>query len=78
MDSVPATSGATARRRTPPERLALLGPPLDAELAAHQAGRDVGGEVKAALKRLLGGRRPAMRDVWRGHWASAAARCNAA
>ena len=48
-----------------PEMLAMLGPSLDAELAVRQSRRNVGDEVKAVLKRLLAGRRPAMRDVAR-------------
>lgn len=48
-----------------PELLALLTPPMEAELTARGRQRSVGDEVKAAAKRLLAGRRPALVDVAR-------------
>lgn len=48
-----------------PELLAMIAPQLEAELSERQAERDVGDEVKAALKRLLSGRRPSLGDVAR-------------
>ena len=46
-----------------PELLALITPQMEAELTARQGERSVGDEVKAAAKRLLAGRRPALKDV---------------
>ncbi len=48
-----------------PELLALITPQMEAELMARQRQRSVGDEVKAAAKRLLAGRRPALVDVAR-------------
>ena len=48
-----------------PELLAMLGPPLEAELNARQSRRNLGDEVKTALKRLLSGRRASIGDVAR-------------
>jgi AraC-like DNA-binding protein len=46
-----------------PELLRLLTPHLDAELTHYVDARTTGDQVKAALKRVLAGRRPAMTDV---------------
>lgn len=46
-----------------PELLRLLTPHLDAELTHYVDARSTGDQVKAALKRVLAGRRPAMSDV---------------
>jgi len=48
-----------------PELLALITPQMDAELAATQSRRNVVDEVKTAVKRLLAGRRPTLKDVAR-------------
>ncbi len=48
-----------------PELLALIAPPMDAELTDWRDRRKVGDQVKAAAKRLLAGRRPALGDVAR-------------
>ena len=48
-----------------PELLAAITPQMEAELTARQRRRGVGDEVKAAAKRLLAGRRPALKDVAR-------------
>ncbi len=48
-----------------PELLALITPPMDAELEATRARRNVIDEVKAVTKRLLAGKRPALGDVAR-------------
>ena len=48
-----------------PELLAVLTPQMEAELAVQRQRRSVGDEVKAASKRLLAGRRPALKDVAR-------------
>jgi AraC-like DNA-binding protein len=50
--------------------LAVLAPQLEAELAAQLASEDPADEVKAILKRLLTGRRPALREVARAMGAS--------
>jgi AraC-like DNA-binding protein len=46
-----------------PELLRLLTPHLDAELSHYAHARSTSDQVKAALKRVLAGRRPAMIDV---------------
>jgi AraC-like DNA-binding protein len=46
-----------------PELLRLLTPHLDAELTHYVDARSTSDQVKAALKRVLAGRRPAMTDV---------------
>jgi AraC-like DNA-binding protein len=46
-----------------PELLRLLTPHLDAELSHYVDARTTSDQVKAALKRVLAGRRPAMTDV---------------
>jgi AraC-like DNA-binding protein len=46
-----------------PELLRLLTPHLDAELTHYVDARTTSDQVKAALKRVLAGRRPAMTDV---------------
>jgi AraC-like DNA-binding protein len=46
-----------------PELLRLLTPHLDAELTHYVDARSTSEQVKAALKRVLAGRRPAMTDV---------------
>jgi AraC-like DNA-binding protein len=46
-----------------PELLRLLTPHLDAELSHYANAQSTGDQVKAALKRVLAGRRPAMLDV---------------
>lgn len=48
-----------------PELLDLITPQMDAELAATQSRRSVIDEAKAAIKRLLAGRRPTLKDVAR-------------
>ncbi|MBE7212364.1 MAG: AraC family transcriptional regulator ligand-binding domain-containing protein [Gluconacetobacter diazotrophicus] len=48
-----------------PDLLEILGTQFEAELSARQTGRSLGDEVKAVLKRLLAGRRPAIGDVAR-------------
>jgi AraC-like DNA-binding protein len=48
-----------------PELMALITPQMDAELAATQSRRNVIDEVKTAIKRLLTGRRPTLKDVAR-------------
>ena len=48
-----------------PELLALIASPMDAELVAQRGQCNLGDEVKAAAKRLLAGRRPALQDVAR-------------
>lgn len=48
-----------------PELLAMVAPQLEAELAYQIAQKTVPDQVKATLKRLLAGRRPAMQDVAR-------------
>ncbi|HEY6404414.1 MAG TPA: AraC family transcriptional regulator [Blastocatellia bacterium] len=48
-----------------PELLAIVAPQLEAELAYQIAQQTVPGQVKAILKRLLAGRRPAVQDVAR-------------
>jgi AraC-like DNA-binding protein len=50
--------------------LAVLAPQLEAELTAQLASADPADEVKAILKRLLTGRRPALREVARAMGAS--------
>jgi AraC-like DNA-binding protein len=45
--------------------LAMLGPQLDKELRLRRDGESLGGRVKATVKRLLAGRRPALSDVAR-------------
>jgi AraC-like DNA-binding protein len=47
------------------ELLAMLGPPLDAQLADSQAHRTVVERAAAALKGTLAGQRPALKDVAR-------------
>ncbi len=48
-----------------PELLAMVAPQLEAELAYQLAQQTVPDQVKAALKRMLAGRRPAMQEVAR-------------
>ncbi|HEU0185932.1 MAG TPA: AraC family transcriptional regulator [Blastocatellia bacterium] len=48
-----------------PELLAMVAPQLEAELAYQIAQQTVPDQVKAILKRLLAGRRPAVQDVAR-------------
>lgn len=48
-----------------PELLELITPQMDADLAAMEARRNVIDEVKVTAKRLLAGRRPALKDVAR-------------
>ena len=45
--------------------LAMLGPQLDKELRARREGETLGERVKAAVKRVLAGRRPSLGDVAR-------------
>ncbi|MCI0392340.1 MAG: AraC family transcriptional regulator [Acidobacteria bacterium] len=47
------------------ELLAMVAPQLEAELTSQLAKQTVPDQVKAALKRLLAGQRPAMQDVAR-------------
>lgn len=48
-----------------PELLAMVAPQLEAELAYQLAQQTVPDQVKATLKRMLAGRRPAMQEVAR-------------
>jgi AraC-like DNA-binding protein len=48
-----------------PELLAMVAPQLEAELAYQVAQQTIPDQVKAALKRLLAGRRPAVQEVAR-------------
>jgi AraC-like DNA-binding protein len=48
-----------------PELLAMVAPQLEAELAYQLAQQTLPGQVKATLKRMLAGRRPAVQDVAR-------------
>ena len=45
------------------ELLAMLAPPLEAELDARQANRGVHAQVKQSVKALLAGRRPRLQEV---------------
>jgi AraC-like DNA-binding protein len=45
------------------ELLAIIGPHLDSELKAANAGLNVGQQVKDTLMRSLAGKRPTLRDV---------------
>jgi AraC-like DNA-binding protein len=47
------------------ELLAMLGPQLDAELNARRARQTISDQAKAAVKGLLAGHRPSIRDVAR-------------